>query len=295
VHLESFKLAEKNKIRVMLDGTDGDSTVSHGYEAFGQLASSGRILAMFRHAQMLKANMPQEAHSLQNLAFRRGLDLIIPAPLQKPWHTLTGRGRTVQKAPRTEFDRLQWHVISKDFKQAQRLEERYIEFFEKTRTSDRGPIVSHWNDLTSGHYARILEIAELMSQAYGLEMRFPFFDQRLIEFCIAVPSLEKIHGGWTRSVFRHAMEGIIPPEVQWRTTKADLGPGLKRNLLKFSVQRIEATIDDRNSMMARYLDIDFLKRIYRRFLAEPFKSDYDCLILIGVVHLAEWLGHTKFY
>jgi hypothetical protein len=37
-----------------------------------------------------------------------------------------------------------------------------------------------------------------------------------------------------------------------------------------------------------------LKRIYGRFAANPFKSDYDCLVLVSVVHLHDWLNENGF-
>ena len=83
VHLECFKEAAKNDVRVMLDGTDGDSTVSHGYEAFGQLAKQGRLWSMFRNASLLKSNMPRGAHSLENLAFRLRNGPNYPCPVSE--------------------------------------------------------------------------------------------------------------------------------------------------------------------------------------------------------------------
>jgi asparagine synthase (glutamine-hydrolysing) len=147
--------------------------------------------------------------------------------------------------------------------------------------------------LTSGHYARVLEFAELASQSFGIEMRFPFFDRRLVEFCIAVPPAEKIYRGWTRSVFRHAMDGIVPADVQWRTNKADLGAGLKVNLLKYGSSEIGRVVNASSSVLEPYIDMEFLRKVYERFLSDPFKADLDTLVLISVVHLHHWLDQKS--
>jgi asparagine synthase (glutamine-hydrolysing) len=294
VHLECFKQARKDGVRVMLDGTDGDSTVSHGYEAFGQLAQRGRLFSLFDNARLLKVNMPQKAHSIENLAFRLGIDQIVPGPFQKFWHSVTFRRNSYGKRIHSEFDGLQWQAINKDFKRKQELEDRFRHFAAENAASRTDPIRSHWNDLTSGHYARVLETAELASQPYGIEMRFPFFDRRLIEFCIAMPPAEKVYNGWTRSVFRHAMGGILPEDVQWRATKANLGAGLKVNLIKNSTSKLQNIVNAPSSVLDPYVDMAFLKRIYGRFAANPFKSDYDCLVLVSVVHLHDWLNENGF-
>ena len=289
VHLECLKAASAQGVRVLLDGTDGDTTVSHGYEAFGQLAARGRLISLFKNAKMLKGNMPQKAHSLENLAFRMGIDQVVPSALENAWHSLTRRYRTYGRSTNTEFDKLQWLAINKDFRREHNLESRFVHFAERRASESGNAIAAHWNDLTSGHYARILETAEAVSQSYGIEMRFPFFDRRLIEFCIAVPPIEKIRNGWTRSVFRHAMTGTIPAEVQWRTTKGDLGPGLKLNMINYSSCKLDSIVNSGSGVLHRFVDMDFLKRVYRRFSSEPFKSDHDCLVLVSVAHLHDWL------
>ena len=296
VHLECFKEAAANGVRIMIDGTDGDSTVSHGYEAFGGLAKKGQFWGLFKTAGLLKANMPQKAHSLENLVFRNGIDQIIPDGFQKVWHSLTLRRHTYSGRVYSEFDKLQWRVIDKDFKREQDLEDKFRQMAAENSSTGKSPILSHWRNLTSGHYARVLEFAELASQSHGIEMRFPFFDRRLIEFCISVPPPERVYRGWTRSVFRHAMEGIVPKDVQWRTTKADLGPGLKLNLLKYRIAEIGDVIYSPSPALEPYLDMELLRRIYERFVVNPFKFDADCLILISVFHLDLWLEEnlTKF-
>lgn len=46
----------------------------------------------------------------------------------------------------------------------------------------------------------------------------PFFDRRLIEFCVALPGHMKVHDGYKRYMIRAGMRGILPDALRWRTT-----------------------------------------------------------------------------
>lgn len=58
-----------------------------------------------------------------------------------------------------------------------------------------------------------LEYNEKMSSAHGLEMRVPFCDHRLIEFCAAIPLATKIRGFTTKHLLREALRPVLPPGI----------------------------------------------------------------------------------
>lgn len=53
---------------------------------------------------------------------------------------------------------------------------------------------------------------------------YPFFDKRVIEFCLAAPSELKVHRGYKRYLIRAALDGLLPPQIQWRTSKQPFSP-----------------------------------------------------------------------
>lgn len=57
------------------------------------------------------------------------------------------------------------------------------------------------------------------SMASSIEARTPLLDHRLVEFVMSLGAHAKIHDGWTKYCLRTAMEGILPPEIQWRRDK----------------------------------------------------------------------------
>ena len=62
----------------------------------------------------------------------------------------------------------------------------------------------------------LLDRKDRMSMYSGLEVRVPFCDHRIAEYLYGVPWEYKDYAGAEKGLLRHAMEGILPPEVLWR-------------------------------------------------------------------------------
>jgi asparagine synthase (glutamine-hydrolysing) len=53
-----------------------------------------------------------------------------------------------------------------------------------------------------------------------VEQRFPYLDQNLLEFLLAIPASQLLRPGERRSLMRRALAGLLPQEVLHRKTKA---------------------------------------------------------------------------
>lgn len=54
---------------------------------------------------------------------------------------------------------------------------------------------------------------------HGIEIRMPFMDYRLVDFCFSLPMKYKVGHGFTKLVLREAMKGIMPETIRTRKTK----------------------------------------------------------------------------
>jgi asparagine synthase (glutamine-hydrolysing) len=136
-----------------------------------------------------------------------------------------------------------------------------------------------------------LELLDHTAAAFGIELRFPFWDKRLVEFCLALPPEQKIRRGWTRYILRNAMDGILPPEIQWRGGKSNLGPGLEHGLLTYDRDRLEKILSQDVPRLKDYLDLDVVSKAYQRFLSEERRAD-DITTVCNAASLAVWLQDT---
>ena len=114
-----------------------------------------------------------------------------------------------------------------------------------------------------------------------------------MEFCLALPFEQKLRQGWSRAIFRRAMENILPPKVQWRMDKGNLSVNLRRRLLE-ERETLDAVILHDPSVIEAYVDVPALRAAYRRYLSQPMRSisEEDLFTIFLSVNLALWLPQS---
>lgn len=295
VYMDSqiFKKCQADGIRTLLTGHDGDTTVTYGYQEFEQLARRGRVVRMMREARAMNINMPSRGHTFKRLAWHQGVKPAIPSALVSAWRVARFWKNSIIDDTAVPHP-LHLSSVNPNFRSRERLIERMEALWEENYPSEVSPAEHHWNSLTTGLFSNMHEQVEKLSAAYGVEPRHPFFDRRLIEFCVALPPGQRIYKGWTRSIFRFAMEGILPPDVQWRVDKANLGAHIKLNLLKYGRDEIEKAIGRDSWKVAKYLDVNLLRSAYEDFGRDANRKDAEALLLLTSMYLIKWLDHSGF-
>lgn len=78
---------------------------------------------------------------------------------------------------------------------------------------------SLYHQTMNGGLQELLRFADRNSMAHGREIRLPFLNHELVEFCFSLPDTYKLHLGWTKYIMRKAFDPILPPEIAWRREK----------------------------------------------------------------------------
>ena len=65
----------------------------------------------------------------------------------------------------------------------------------------------------------LVHYEDRMSMAVGREIRLPFLDYRLVSLLVPLPVDFKLRAGWTKWIFRRALEPLVPKEIAWRKDK----------------------------------------------------------------------------
>lgn len=153
---------------------------------------------------------------------------------------------------------------------------------------------SDLDTLKGHHYFSIMmdssqdffETIDLAAASHQIEVRYPYYDKRLVEFCYAIPSDMKFRT-WNRFIQRNAMNGLIPVEIQWRIDKANFKEFLTKNLIYFDKKKLENMIND-SEVITDYIDITNLKNMYKKYIEG--KSAYlDIYFMWLSLMLYEWL------
>ncbi len=220
IHEAMYKKACSEGVRVFLDGIDGDTTVSHGYEYLYDLGVTFRIRKLYKESSDFAAIRGQK------IARMDVLKKYVVKPYIPDWLILFFRKLTGGKA---DLGNPGIAILSDEFKTWCNWEKRVALLVDSVspRLFARN---KHYTDITSLFIQYGMELMDTISRFHKLECRSPFWDRRLMEFCLAIPVEQKLSGGVTRVIFRRAMRGILPSLVCDRNDKANLSPHFTRQL-----------------------------------------------------------------
>jgi asparagine synthase (glutamine-hydrolysing) len=281
LHWGMYRAASQNGVRVFLDGLDGDTTVSHGFEYLEELARHFRWKQLNTEASLLAKNLFGGSRT-RRVIWNYCLKDMAPIWMHRAWRLLRGRFREVRSNST---------LVHPEFTRRMALRER-----AQTLTKIRRPRNAreyHHKVLNLSLYAHALEMADKASAAFSVEARYPFFDRRLIELCLAMPATQKLANGWNRVVFRRAMEGILPPEIQWRTNKGNLSPNFHRKLLDFNGGTLESVASG-GGAFAGYVDTSAMRQALLDYKAAPLGAGGKHSIqLFMAANLALWLDQSR--
>lgn len=287
INWELASAASSQGVGVLLDGFDGDTTVSHGTGYMRELASRHKWISLASELNGLGKHFGFSPwSSYRQYLWHYGVRPIVPGPI-----------KSVVSATRNRSDRNDepagvpaWSAgLNLDFVGRIGLADRRRELRRPNSLTERE---DHYNTINWGVMPYTLEILDRVTAAFSIEPRYPFWDRRLLEFCLSVPPDQKISRGWTRLIMRRAMEGILPPQIQWRPGKANLGHNFNRALFEFERDRIEDVVRDQSGDIGRYVDLNALNAAYGKFASEA-ASDEDVHTIWRSVSLAKWLTRME--
>jgi asparagine synthase (glutamine-hydrolysing) len=288
-----YQAAAERGVRVLLNGHGGDEVVSHGYARLRELAAANRWLDLWRE-------VPAEADRYANTPAWRIFAAYVAnfgpaAPLVIALRRATMRGRRrVRRALQLPEMRPAWsRFINPDFaRRTDVLEHFRAQAAVANLASERE---QHLGFLTAGLQPYALEVLDRTAAAAGVEARYPFWDKRLVELCLSLPSDAKLSGGWSRMVLRKAMDGILPAAVQWRRDKLDFTPHLARGMLQHHRSLLDRILLDDADDIGGYVDLPAVAAAYRRMLerAKGAEHGHDVQAVWRTVALALWLRQQR--
>jgi asparagine synthase (glutamine-hydrolysing) len=105
-----------------------------------------------------------------------------------------------------------------------------------------------------------------MMRLFGLEVRQPFLDVRLLQFMLGAPPDAAYRDGTIKWVLREALRDILPPVVRDRPDKANFGPLLEFGLREGRRRFVEALLQDSELERRGYVVPGRWREAVQRFL-----------------------------
>jgi len=283
-----YEQASSRDVRILLDGFDGDTALSHGTGYLIELARAKRWLALAKEVRAYSSKLKTPWLK----AYRAWIEQYAVRPVTNRLGTIRQLrqfgGKILRRNQRSEPLLDTWQdFLDPGFVRRIGLAERRKQARAGTVFSERQ---KHYRLLTWSMIPDTLEALDKVGAAFSVEPRYPFWDKRIAEFCLALPSSQKMRRGWTRWIMRRAMEGLLPKTVQWRGDKSDLGPSLDKGLLTFERPRLEQLQLSDFEILQDYIDVASLRRAYYRFMTGT-ATELEALMVWRSLSLAIWLQH----
>ncbi|MDV6331088.1 asparagine synthase-related protein [Asticcacaulis sp. 201] len=261
----------KAGFRVLLHGHGGDEVISHGYYRVDELAAAQKWPEVW---EALKCMDRINGHPV----FSEFLVYFISHAKFKGAHLLR---RTVAKLINV-FARKPPQILAPSFQETVGAPHREPKYFSEADY--------HLSFLRSPFLTTVLETLELLAATAGIQARFPFFDIRIVGLSLALPSETKMADGWTRLIMRRAMDGILPPEIQWRTSKFDFSPHVVNGLFSSHLALMRSVVDDNVDGVGDYINLQLVQGILRKGEKDVKKlKGKEIQILWRTVALSLWL------
>lgn len=275
MHGALYDEARRFGARIVLEGMGGDVVVSHGSGYLHGLARHGRLAALWREGRRTARRGGYPVGQLVRRALRAGA----PAWLRTTWETL-GRGHVA--GPWMVTRAFARRVALDDRRRAAARAEPSSRGLDSTRHA-------HWQALESPNFANVLEATAAMAAVRGVDVRDPFMDRRLIEFCLALPASQKVRDGRTRVVLRHAFEGRLPPAILVRG-KARLNLTLGAALAAYGPERLARLEHASIERLAPYMAPNTVRHVYREARERPSEATRGRLWRLATLTL--WLARS---
>ena len=193
-------LAKEHGVTVLLDGQGADEYLA-GYAHYPALVLSsfarrGQLIRWYRERRALKE--------------RTGGD---PVPPRAALHLLVNSLRGQRAVMQIDQSREIKHL-------APALVEAYGAEGPRTIPVGRSALKTRlYADLMLGHLQELLRYTDRNSMAHSREVRLPFLDHRLIEFCLGLPDRLLYRNGESKWILRSSLRGIVPDYVLDRRDK----------------------------------------------------------------------------
>jgi asparagine synthase (glutamine-hydrolysing) len=292
INSQVYQTAAKRGVRVLLDGHGGDEVVSHGFGRLKELAIAGRWIDLWRQAggeADIYGTPAWRIFAAYVSRFGPSSRVLLPGrrAAQRVLRRLRRSRSNVENRPA-------WiRFINPELAARTDVAARY-RAHRASMVDYESEAEQHRNALFAPLQPYALEVLDRAAAGAGIEPRYPFWDKRLVEFCLALPADAKLNGGWPRMILRRAMDGILPSAVQWRRDKFDFTPHIIRGMLAHHRSMLDDILLEDAEDVGSYVDLAAVRAAYRRVLQQVDAANgYDVHAIWRTVVLALWLRQRR--
>lgn len=195
----AYRAAQKDGHAVLLTGGSGNLTLSYsGLRGLGDFARVGRFDKLVRF-------LPDAARFRGHTVWGTLKSQVLLPALPPRLRAALWRWRHPGEEPSTKFAAIRSDFVARSGL-GKALEDHGADGLALYSTNSRKLLAHHLEE----QRVRTLETMRTVRAYYGFEIRDPFADPDLVEFCLAIPREQYLLGGVERSLARRALADRLP-------------------------------------------------------------------------------------
>lgn len=275
---EAYRVTAGDGFGVVLDGHGGDEVISSG---MGRLNDLARAAAWGPLVWELTA-----------YGARHGVN---PLPLFADYVAFYDRGLPARALRRLGGRRGQAaasgsSLLAAAWQGDERAAHRHQPYRRQPPQSFDSEQDHHRAVLASPLQGYAFEVLGRISRHHGLDSRFPFWDQSVVELCIRSQSADKLSNGWPRALIRSAMKGIVPEPILHRADKLDFSGHMVRGLLEDKAMLLDIASSGESAFDGFVDRAAFADNVRRLEDSDPSARAAAAHLVIRGAGLAMWLA-----
>jgi asparagine synthase (glutamine-hydrolysing) len=270
--------ARERNIKIMLHGTLAELSTSYaGWEYLVELFRQGNWGILFHELNTYK--------TLHNMSWAKIiLNYVLKSQLP---HFIKARSYTQSQRQLLNSSLLNPHFIRQHLSHSQEqfLNTQFMQMAIKPTYNAR--------------YNACLELRNFLRHASTLFSEFndapnsavylsnPYFEKRLVEFCLNLPNHYRFKHGYPRSIIRQGLQGVLPQAIQWRTSKGPFIPDYyDRYLGQIPLAKAMLTELQRHPLVQEVINCQELKHL----LDAPENNFTAFIVVPRMIYLSKFLS-----
>ena len=145
--------------------------------------------------------------------------------------------------------------------------------YERVRYANRRPfklglparVMRWWQIIDPENLQNILQFHKL-AQKFGIEMRHPLWDHRILEFALQLPAEQTYQAGTHKIILRNAMCGVLPDMVVELRNKISMFSLFHRGLRERSIEQAMVLMTNMRLADMGYVLPSELQAVYQRYV-----------------------------
>ncbi len=273
-----LKSLQSKNAKVHIEGFDGDSVVSHGYERLYRLGKNLKIFKLFKEAKALKEKSGKDftyASTLKEYVFK---------PFLKTSNYRSHRNALLNEKIKR---------VRKDMVQDSWIENKLNKMSSLSLSEQSDTRNLHLSTLQHPIWEDAICSMNKAGKLRSIDIRNPFFDLRLIHFCLSLPDSQKLKNGENRYILRNSMQNIVPEKIVQRLSKSDISPLAEKTVSRIDINDLNKQIFNNDSILDKYLDKRYFDEIFSNISSRK-GDNVNWLTVYHILALSKWAKKNNF-